>query len=283
MAFRLRILARIPFANSNVQVNALENVFAEQFHYKTEQYQIPAEKSQQSLLTKLQGFIRCYEGPSQLGIIYYGGHADRKETAEGIDLEIFARRTAYGAPDLGLQVNTSFDDIDLADSPTVKKQTPSAQFRTEKTPDQPRISFRDIYKQIEHAETDSLLIVDSCFAAGAFSGRPFGGRKSELLCSIAEGDRSRAPGREGSFTKVLIATLLKMLEKSPTGFDTSTLYSQLYTQQHYAHKPFHFVQSRYDYGRIWLRPCPEKNPKSGETTENGESKYTIDVRGKRLQ
>jgi len=118
-----------------------------------------------------------------------------------------------------------------------------------------------------------LLIVDTCFAAGAFTDQPFGGRKCELFCSIAEKDVARAPGHEGSFTKILISTLLKMIADAPEGFSTSDLYRQLYQQQHPAHKPFHFTQSKFDFGKIWLRPVRQK-----ANTTSRDSKYSIDVR-----
>lgn len=54
------------------EVNALEQVFKDEFNYRTEQYEIPPTESDQSLFNRLNAFVRCYDSPSKLGIIYYG-------------------------------------------------------------------------------------------------------------------------------------------------------------------------------------------------------------------
>jgi hypothetical protein len=167
----------------------LEQVFEDKFNYDTEHYEIPHVESNQSLFKRLQAFTRCYDSPSKLGIIYYGGHADRKETKDGVDLELFARRIIHGSfHDDTSGAITSL--ADLPDSPVDRKQSADA-FIAEARPTQPHVSFKSICEQIKTSETDMLLVVDSCFAAGAFTDQPFGGRKCELFCSIAEKDFAR--------------------------------------------------------------------------------------------
>ncbi|KAH8696833.1 hypothetical protein GQ44DRAFT_718969 [Phaeosphaeriaceae sp. PMI808] len=244
------------------EVNALEKVFKEKFNFKTEQYEIPPMKSDELLFDRIQAFLRCYDCPSKLGIIYYGGHAERKETEEGVDLELFARRLPQCVVN-----NTSLSDMIIPESPT--------EIKGDIYTSQPHISFKMIRERIRRTETDILLIVDTCFAAGAYTDQPFGGRKCELFCSIAEKDLAPAPGREWSFTNILTASLIKMVEQFPEGFSTSDLYRQVYQQQHLARKPFHFSQSKFDFGKIWLRPFHQK-PK--DNLASVDSKYTIDVR-----
>jgi hypothetical protein len=258
-----------------LQVNALEQVFREKFNFSTEQYEIPPTDSEQSLFLRLQAFSRCYDSPSKLGIIYYGGHAERKESKEGVDLELFARISPHGLS----RTETSLSNISLAESPIECKgdiDISLSKIQTELArPAQPHVSFKSICKQIKASETDMLLVVDSCFAAGAFTDQPFGGRKCELFCSIAEKDWARAPGFEGSFTNILTRTLATMIDETPQGFSTSDLYRRVYQQQHQTHKPFLFNQSKFDFGKIWLRPCRQKEK---ATTALGDSKFTIDVR-----
>ncbi|KAF2821077.1 hypothetical protein CC86DRAFT_386623 [Ophiobolus disseminans] len=255
------------------EVNTLEQVFKDKFNFKTEQYEIPPTNSEQSLFSRLRAFNSCYDSPAKLGIIYYGGHAERKESEDGVDLEIFARQStgATGPTNLSRQ-NTSLNDISLPSSPIDVPEKHGHAF-PEPRPEQPHISFRAIKEQIRAAETDMLIIVDSCFAAGAFTDQLFGGRKCELFCSIAEKDVARAPGQDGSFTRILTTTLEKMIQDLPEGFSTSDLFRELYLQQHKAHKPAYFTQSRFDFGRIWLRPCRQK-----ATLPSPDSKYSIDVR-----
>lgn len=254
-----------------VQVNTLEKVFKDKFNFKTEQYEIPPTDSEKSLFNTLQAFYRCYDGPSKLGIIYYGGHAERVETSDGVDLEIFARRSLPGVVNFSRQ-DSNISDASIIESPVEGPGDMEHIFKLPR-PTQPHISFRAIKEQIGSAETDMLIIVDSCFAAGAFTDQPFGGRKCELFCSIAEKDVARAPGQEGSFTRILTTTLERMIEDRPEGFSTSDLFRDLYQLQHKAHKPAYFTQSRFDFGRIWLRPCGQK-----VSEPLPESKYSIDVR-----
>lgn len=307
------------------EVNPLEQVFKDKFNYHTEQYLIPAEESEDSLKIRLEAFIRCYDNPSTLGIIYYGkfsrrnlpghvlnlsgGHAARVDIADGIgcDLKLFARSgakltktntslsdvsnssfslsrkntTLSDIPETSVNLsrtNTSISDIPDA-SPVDVKRMPTFDNPTEEplSPDEPSISFRNICEQLQSAETDMLLIIDSCFAAGAFTDQPFGGRKCELLCSIAEQDLARAPGQPGSFTTILTKSLIEMIAESPDGFSTQELYGRIYRKQHRARKPFHFNKSRLDYGKIWLRPCPQKDTNLAGTDGDLDSKYTIDV------
>jgi hypothetical protein len=55
-----------------IEVNPLEQVFKEKFNYHTEQYEIPSTEPDTSLFNRLDAFVRCYDSPSKLGIIYYG-------------------------------------------------------------------------------------------------------------------------------------------------------------------------------------------------------------------
>ncbi|KAF2107042.1 hypothetical protein BDV96DRAFT_654133 [Lophiotrema nucula] len=262
-----------------IEVNALEHVFKEKFKYKTEQYEIPPIESKQSLFNRLDAFISYYDSPSKLGIIYYGGHAERVDSSEGSDLQLFARRTTKGLSRTNTPaVSTSLDGLDLAESapgsPVEVSSRPDSHVSKIPHPRQPQISFAAICERLKTSETDILLIVDSCFAAGAFRDEPFGGRKCELLCSIAEKDWARAPSLDGSFTQILTSTLAKMIGESPRGFSTSDLYRQVYRQQHQARKPLLFNQSNFDFGKIWLRPCEDKE----KTDTATDSSYTIDVR-----
>jgi hypothetical protein len=251
----------------------LEKVFKEKFNFKTEQYEIPPIETETSLFNRLQAFKRCYDSPSKLGIIYYGGHAERKETENGVDLELFARRSSINPAHSGvLRANTSLSDFSLPNSPVdgaKEVDMPAYKLR----PEQSHVSFRAICEKMGKAETDMLLIVDSCYAAGAFTDQPFGGRKCELFCSIAEKDWARAPGMDGSFTKILTNTLENMIQETPEGFSTSDLYRRVYQQQHQTRKPFHFTNSRFDFGRIWLRPCSKKT-----AAIPNDSEWSIDVR-----
>jgi chorismate mutase len=243
------------------QVNPLEQTFINKFNFNTEQYEIPPTDSAESLFNRLQAFIRCYDSPSKLGIIYYGGHAERIESEEGVDLQLFARRTTQDPFKAGVvRASTNLSELSIPESPVDSKGTFGVADLPPRPP-QPHISYREFCAKIKTSETDMLLVVDSCHAAGAYIEEPFGGRKCELFCSIAEKDWARA--------------LEEMIEQTPEGFSTSDLYRRIYQKQHKERKPFHFIQSKFDFGRIWLRPCHQKDQLAAVSDD---SKFTIDVR-----
>ena len=111
------------------------------------------------------------------------------------------------------------------------------------------------------------MIIDCCFAAKAFGRESIGKRKFELLTSAAANEESVAPHFPGSFTSNLNKLLRKLLVEYPNGFSTSHLYRELYHAE-LKIKPLLFDQSRYSFGRIWLRPQippPEPNEKGKST------------------
>ena len=60
-----------------LEVNGLEDVFKDKFNYRTESFQIPSfplpsNESTDALLNRVDSFIKYYDSPSKLGIIYYG-------------------------------------------------------------------------------------------------------------------------------------------------------------------------------------------------------------------
>jgi hypothetical protein len=265
-----------------IEVNPLEQVFKEKFNYHTEQYMIPPTESDTSLFNRLDAFVRCYDSPSKLGIIYYGGHAELVDSSDASELQLFARIRPHGIA--WSRTDSSLSNLSLLDSPTeVKSPTifenavpTGPRAPPPPRPPQPYINFGAICERLKGSELDMLLIVDSCFAAGAFTNQPFGGRKCELFCSIADWNAARGPGEAGSFTKVLTESLVEMLSEKSQGFSTTDLYGRVYRKQDQAHKPFLFTQSRRNYEKIMLRPLPPHDkPKTKPETD---SKYTIDVR-----
>lgn len=111
------------------------------------------------------------------------------------------------------------------------------------------------------------MIIDCCFAAKAFVRESIGKRKFELLASAAANEESDAPHLPGSFTSNLNKVLRKLLAEHPNGFSTTHLYREIYHAD-LRTKPLLFDQSRYSFGRIWLRPQippPEPNEKREST------------------
>lgn len=127
-------------------------------------------------------------------------------------------------------------------------------------------------------DTDTLLIVDCCYAAMTFSKKNIGQRKFELLCSVAPTEQAYAPRHANSFTKVLCRSLENLLEENPDkGFSTSQLYRDLYHNSVKGKKPFLFDQSSKNFGWIYLRPVSKVVSEIQEKEEN-EDNIAIELR-----
>lgn len=59
---------------TETEVNDLEEVFRDVYHYNTERYLIPSHNSAHQLEYKLNDFRRAYDNGTNLLILYYGGH-----------------------------------------------------------------------------------------------------------------------------------------------------------------------------------------------------------------
>lgn len=133
--------------------------------------------------------------------------------------------------------------------------------------------FRSSFDPLCMTDTDTLLIVDCCFAALAFSQEKIGRRKFELLCSVAPGELAYGPDHASSFTKVLCNALENLLETNKQrGFSTSQLYRELYHKSTMKKKPFLFDQSSKNFGWISIRPM------SLQASENTADNVAIELR-----
>ena len=55
-------------------MNRLRNLLEDDFHFETEYFEIPSERSEPDLMMKASTFVSSYNNPDCLAIIYYGGH-----------------------------------------------------------------------------------------------------------------------------------------------------------------------------------------------------------------
>jgi len=71
---------RVKYINSLIEseVDAVSTLFRERLHYHVERYAIPnlqgRTKAQQELQFGISSFVRKYDDPNTLLIIYYNGH-----------------------------------------------------------------------------------------------------------------------------------------------------------------------------------------------------------------
>lgn len=58
------------------EVTKLKDVFAEQFSFQVEEWQIPSIDPTRTLQTKLYNFQNAHQSEKELLIVYYGGHSE---------------------------------------------------------------------------------------------------------------------------------------------------------------------------------------------------------------
>lgn len=62
-------------------MDKLRQLFASDFNFKTEYFEIPSQRWETALHKKVADFCYEYDSPEDLAIVYYGGHAyEGKET-----------------------------------------------------------------------------------------------------------------------------------------------------------------------------------------------------------
>ena len=57
------------------ETRELDETFKSYYEYQTERWKIPSSSSSKSLEEKLEQFKNAHDGPLEILIIYYGGHA----------------------------------------------------------------------------------------------------------------------------------------------------------------------------------------------------------------
>lgn len=58
----------------DIEIDKLAVVFGEAYGFQVERFLIPNEEPDEALAESLKGFVRRYQNPRSLLIVYYGGH-----------------------------------------------------------------------------------------------------------------------------------------------------------------------------------------------------------------
>ena len=110
------------------EINDLECVFQDIYHYKTERYLIPSSDSTTQLEYKLNDFRKAYDYESSLLILYYGGHGSLDSNKQRPSRSIWQANQQNGSASL---------------------------------------VWSDLQGILERAKSDVVFILDCCFAASA--------------------------------------------------------------------------------------------------------------------
>ncbi|MCJ1379747.1 hypothetical protein MMC17_002850 [Xylographa soralifera] len=166
--------------NSAAEVEDLQQLFSKGFKYPTEVINLHnITKPQLQLSQAVLHFVCKYDGPHNLLIVYYTGHAQYHETKEF--LELFANDTKTDVPENRYPASANWDN---AEKP---------------------LSI--------DAESDVLAILDTCFASNLYKNRQQDDlRVYEILAATGHDKVTAGPGPK-SFTTALISALKELLDE----------------------------------------------------------------------
>ena len=72
------------------EAHRVGELFAVDFHYEVEYYEIPSDNSHRRLDTKINSFLDDHGDPDHLMIIHYGGHGDADDDNAQEKLAVWA-------------------------------------------------------------------------------------------------------------------------------------------------------------------------------------------------
>ena len=112
------------------EIDDLEEVFRDLYHYETERYVIPSDDSTLQLEDRLNDFRRAHDSEANLLILYYGGHGALEKHSDRPSRSIWKAKQKEG----------------------------------------PHLVWSDLQGGLERAKADVVFILDCCFAATASRG-----------------------------------------------------------------------------------------------------------------
>jgi tetratricopeptide (TPR) repeat protein len=112
---------------TEVEIQDLETVFRDTYHYHTEQYLIPTDDSTTQLEYKLTDFRKAHDNGTNLLILYYGGHGFLERRKDRLSRSIWRAERVGGSS----------------------------------------LVWSDLQGVLERSKSDVVFILDCCFAASA--------------------------------------------------------------------------------------------------------------------
>ncbi|KAK7544654.1 uncharacterized protein J3D65DRAFT_30273 [Phyllosticta citribraziliensis] len=137
-----------------------------------------------------------------------------------------------------------------------------------------------LLRPLKAKDTDTLVIVDCCYAAHAFSENRCGKRKFELLSCVPPEEEALGPTHASSFSGGLTRALSALRkEHGLKGFTTSDLYREVYFASPLSKKPFLFDCSSKNFGYIRIIPfAPRSNSPQTTPEPPKSSPIFVDLR-----
>ena len=234
------------------EVQELDDVLSQIYHFHTEQWKIPNINSHNALAFRLMEFLKNYGTSSNLLLIYYGGHGHMNDDRQCI-WSWYVSNSGHN----GLKADIIKCSTETVDSPVVQ--------------------WYGLQTMLEQSESDVVIFLDCCAAAS--SATASGNGVTELIAAC--GFETWAPGvGEHSFSRSLIEEL-KYLSHGPS-FSITLLHSKVLSRMKYwkprftsafaseARKTPIYVQLANELGRrsIVLGPLPPETPSSDHSASS---------------
>ncbi|KAI4253500.1 MAG: hypothetical protein L6R42_007556 [Xanthoria sp. 1 TBL-2021] len=231
--------------NVQDELTSLKEVFENQYHFATEQWDIPSQNPTRALQNKLYDFQNCHQSEDELLIVYYGGHGDPDRRGRSI----WAAYMIFSVHTPNLLTN----------------------FRNKKS-DSPTLNWSSLQHLLENAIPHVLIILDCCYAANAARDTSDGTRK-ELLVACGRENPTLGVGIR-SFTSAIVEELQAF---GRSAFTVSMLYSRLVTMRwRLAYTPVHAVLSEHGGHSIELAPLSALT-QTGKSSDENDSGFDEDM------
>ncbi|OJD35112.1 homeobox domain containing protein [Diplodia corticola] len=220
------------------EVEKLTEVFRDDFHYVTVTVSLDDNSSpQHQLVHEITGFLKHFDDPNNLLIIYYTGHAGFDEDTG--ELEFYARKTSEDIP--GARYAAQCAGWNSAES-----------------------------LFLQGTQADTLAILDTCYASNVTKGAQDTGRAYQLLAASGPGRMTAGPGRK-SFTTAMIESLKECLnENGHKPFSLWKLSSKINEKQYRRQNPC-FPHDRLKKHDRQIELAPLK----GKRSERDENKMAL--------
>jgi hypothetical protein len=220
--------AETPVANNSKAIE-LEALFRDRFHYQTKTVELNVRKKpQHQLNSHVSDFVRDYDGPHSLLIVYYTGHGVYHDDKKF--LELTASRNPAACKGFGRDAKANWNKVED--------------------------KLRD-----EEVEGDVLTILDTCYASNLVkkSGKQQT-KRFELVAASPINTTTERPG-EFSFTRALIDGLKELLDTHKEPISTFRLVQSVNLSKNRTENPAHvWARDLHSDQHIFLAPLKPHKP-----------------------
>ncbi|KAL8723578.1 MAG: hypothetical protein Q9181_007252 [Wetmoreana brouardii] len=215
-----------------LELQELDDVLSQTYHFQTEQWKIPDLNSHNALAFRLVEFLKNHTANGNLLLIYYGGHGHMNDDRQCIWSWYVAsplqwRRLADEMEAVAVLINLDTEWRRVKGVAIIGLEADIVISSTE-TVDSPTVQWYGLQTMLEQSESDVLIFLDCCAAAS--SAVASGNGVTELIAAC--GFETWTPGvGEHSFSRSLIEELKYLCHGPP--FSVALLHNKVLSRIKY--------------------------------------------------